>query len=157
MTSLLRSLSTVLVVAGVSGCLLMQDKDRTFMDAAASPRLPAITALSNKGKTEVRPLVESDGVALETSARGPVADIDQAKLASQSEATSQFVLARRRLMSAVPNEIERYFDLFMYVSKSTRGPLGQHMFVFALMGIRSVSPPLDDLTSKSCREPLSQS
>jgi lipoprotein-anchoring transpeptidase ErfK/SrfK len=38
--------------------------------------------------------------------------------------------AERRLFETVPEEIEGYFDLFMYVSKSNRGPLAQRMFVF---------------------------
>ncbi len=38
--------------------------------------------------------------------------------------------AERRLFETVPQEIEGYFDLFMYVSKSNRGPLAQRMFVF---------------------------
>lgn len=38
--------------------------------------------------------------------------------------------AERRLFATVPEEIEGYFDLFMYVSKSNRGPLAQRMFVF---------------------------
>ena len=38
--------------------------------------------------------------------------------------------AERRLFETVPREIEGYFDLFMYVSKSNRGPLAQRMFVF---------------------------
>jgi hypothetical protein len=39
-------------------------------------------------------------------------------------------VAERRLFRTVPDEIEPYFDLFMYVSKSDRGPLAQRMFVF---------------------------
>ena len=39
-------------------------------------------------------------------------------------------VAERRLLATVPDEIEPYFDLFMYVNKSTRGPLAQRMFVF---------------------------
>jgi lipoprotein-anchoring transpeptidase ErfK/SrfK len=39
-------------------------------------------------------------------------------------------LAQRRLFASVPDEIESYFDLFMYISKSNRGPLAQRMFVF---------------------------
>ncbi|MFM9864928.1 MAG: L,D-transpeptidase [Micropepsaceae bacterium] len=38
--------------------------------------------------------------------------------------------AERRLFATVPEEIEGYFDLFMYVSKSSRGPLAQRMFIF---------------------------
>jgi lipoprotein-anchoring transpeptidase ErfK/SrfK len=43
---------------------------------------------------------------------------------------STFTVAQRRLFATVPDEIEPYFDLFMYVSKSTRGPLAQRMYVF---------------------------
>jgi hypothetical protein len=41
-----------------------------------------------------------------------------------------FTVAERRLFATVPDDIENYFDLFMYVSKSKRGPLAQRMFVF---------------------------
>src|SRR5262249_47823934 len=33
-----------------------------------------------------------------------------------------FTSAEKRLFATVPDEIESYFDLFMYVSKSNRGP-----------------------------------
>jgi lipoprotein-anchoring transpeptidase ErfK/SrfK len=39
-------------------------------------------------------------------------------------------LAESRLFDAVPDDIESYFDLFMYVSKANRAPMGQRMFVF---------------------------
>ena len=39
-------------------------------------------------------------------------------------------IAQKRLFGTVPDEIEPYFDLFMYVSKAKRGPLAQQMFVF---------------------------
>jgi len=45
-------------------------------------------------------------------------------------AESPVAVAQRRLFATVPDEIEPYFDLFMYVSKSNRGPLAQHMYVF---------------------------
>lgn len=48
----------------------------------------------------------------------------------QDETTPVSSLAQKRLFSTVPADIQPYFDLFMYVSKSTRGPLAQHMFVF---------------------------
>lgn len=41
-----------------------------------------------------------------------------------------FAVAQRRLFATVPDDIEPYFDLFMYVSKSNRGPLAQRMYVF---------------------------
>lgn len=39
-------------------------------------------------------------------------------------------LAQTRLMQNVPDDIEGYYDLFMYVSKANRQPMGQRMFVF---------------------------
>lgn len=33
-----------------------------------------------------------------------------------------------RFLSSVPDEIEPYFDLYLYVSKAERGPIAQHMF-----------------------------
>lgn len=48
-----------------------------------------------------------------------------------SEADVDLVsVAERRLFATVPDEIESYFDLFMYVSKSKRGPLAQRMYIF---------------------------
>lgn len=39
-------------------------------------------------------------------------------------------LARTRLMQNVPDDIESYYDLFMYVSKANQQPMGQRMFIF---------------------------
>jgi lipoprotein-anchoring transpeptidase ErfK/SrfK len=39
-------------------------------------------------------------------------------------------LAKTRMMQNVPDDIESYFDLFMYVSKANRAPMGQRMFIF---------------------------
>jgi len=49
---------------------------------------------------------------------------------SEIETAPDFGIAGNRLMSTVPDDVESYFDLFMYVSKSNRGPLAQRMFVF---------------------------
>jgi lipoprotein-anchoring transpeptidase ErfK/SrfK len=46
------------------------------------------------------------------------------------DANLRYDVATRHLLDAVPDDIEPYFDLFMYVSKAGSGPLGQHMFVF---------------------------
>ena len=48
----------------------------------------------------------------------------------QDEVAPISSLAQKRLLETVPADIEPYFDLFMYVSKSTHGPLAQHMFIF---------------------------
>ena len=56
----------------------------------------------------------------------------QAQLATllSDEVAGKAAIAQKRLFGTVPDEIEPYFDLFMYVSKAKRGPLAQHMFVF---------------------------
>lgn len=54
---------------------------------------------------------------------GPLHELDDDLVRRES-------VAERRMLATVPDEIEPYFDLFMYVSKSTRGPLAQRMFVF---------------------------
>src|SRR5262249_18551467 len=38
---------------------------------------------------------------------------------------------RERLLDAVPEEIYRHFDLYLYVSKADHGPWAQRMYVFA--------------------------
>lgn len=53
---------------------------------------------------------------------------------------SPFTVAERRLFATIPDEIEPYFDLFMYVSKSTRGALAQRMYVFQRDGDGKVIP-----------------
>lgn len=35
-----------------------------------------------------------------------------------------------RFLLAMPDEIEPYFDLYLYVSKAARGPIAQHMFAY---------------------------
>lgn len=35
-----------------------------------------------------------------------------------------------RLLARTPDEIEGYFDLYLYVSKAEAGPIAQHMFVY---------------------------
>lgn len=124
MGRLLKSLGAVLVVVGVSDCLLIQHKDRTFLDAAAWPLPRAIAALPVKDQAD------AGHASLEAQTHGPLVGAEREELAAKAEAASRFALTRRRLISAVPDEIERYFDLFMYVSKSTQGPLAQKMFVF---------------------------
>jgi hypothetical protein len=49
-------------------------------------------------------------------------------------------LAQDRLLQSVPDDIESYFDMFMYVSKANRGPMGQRMFVFERNGNGQMVP-----------------
>lgn len=36
----------------------------------------------------------------------------------------------QRLLDRTPDEIEPYFDLYLYISKAVAGPIAQHMFVY---------------------------
>lgn len=36
-----------------------------------------------------------------------------------------------RMLASLPDEVEPYFDLYLYVSKAEAGPIAQHMFVYA--------------------------
>ncbi len=89
--------------------------------AATVPVTPAPAAV-------IRPAAESVVAALpaDSLTSGAGAQFAQA----EDETAPQFGTAERRLLATVPDEIEGYFDLFMYVSKSNRGPLAQHMYVF---------------------------
>jgi lipoprotein-anchoring transpeptidase ErfK/SrfK len=74
--------------------------------------------------------VATDAVPETTSV--PAADrfaVDNDAIAGGGE-LSLITVAERRLFETVPDDIEGYFDLFMYVSKSDRGPFAQRMFIF---------------------------
>lgn len=49
---------------------------------------------------------------------------------AEPEQDQRVDLAQTRMMQNVPDDIESYFDLFMYVSKANRAPMGQRMFIF---------------------------
>lgn len=36
-----------------------------------------------------------------------------------------------RMLAGLPDDVEPYFDLFLYVSKAEAGPIAQHMFVYS--------------------------
>lgn len=36
-----------------------------------------------------------------------------------------------RMLASLPDEVESYFDLYLYVSKAEAGPIAQHMFVYS--------------------------
>lgn len=65
-----------------------------------------------------------------TTAAAPELPVTEKITDSADDANLRYEVATRHLMDAVPNDIEPYFDLFMYVSKAGSGPLGQRMFVF---------------------------
>jgi hypothetical protein len=50
--------------------------------------------------------------------------------APQSKASARAVAVAARLKDTLTPEMLRHFDLFLYVSKSERGPLAQRMYVF---------------------------
>lgn len=81
---------------------------------------PAPSAEAPAPQRDPAPKSETNPTPVE-SITNPIASDDSGPLTT---------LAQSRLFATVPDDIENYFDLFMYVSKSNRGPLAQHMFVF---------------------------
>lgn len=65
-----------------------------------------------------------------TAAISPDRVLTDAPALAPIDAAPEFSVAEKRLMATVPDDIEGYFDLFMYASKSSRGPLAQNMYVF---------------------------
>jgi lipoprotein-anchoring transpeptidase ErfK/SrfK len=82
---------------------------------AIAPSLPTSDAAIDPAAQAVRSSLPKELVTAQLIEPGEVAP---------------FEVAQRRLFATVPDDIEPYFDLFMYVSKSNRGPLAQRMFVF---------------------------
>lgn len=79
----------------------------------------------------VAPVAKEPALAPVTAhAPAPELPITETITANPDDTNVRYDVATRHLMDAVPDDIEPYFDLFMYVSKAGSGPLGQRMFVF---------------------------
>ncbi len=127
-----------------AGSVGSQDPFRARSEAESAASAAAIYAPDSKPQLPAeRPAVEDlpafqapTSLAPQAGARAQSlpTPFDQTELISSYESTDESLplstLAERRLLATVPDEIEPYFDLFMYVSKSNRGPLAQHMFIF---------------------------
>lgn len=48
-----------------------------------------------------------------------------------------------RMLASLPDDVEPYFDLFLYVSKAEAGPIAQHMFVYRRAADRSLELVFD--------------
>jgi lipoprotein-anchoring transpeptidase ErfK/SrfK len=97
--------------------------------AAPSPLLAPAVALASARE------VTRAAIAVDRVATAPTT----ALLRTEDE-IPLFDSAERRMFATVPDEIEGYFDLFMYVSKSNRGPFAQRMFVFQRDGDGKIIP-----------------
>ncbi|MEQ1863917.1 MAG: L,D-transpeptidase family protein [Micropepsaceae bacterium] len=96
---------------------------------AASPALPAIAVPSEASHPSVPSSKAIAPVAQAVTAPDGILTEPPPALA-EIDAAPEFSVAEKRLLSTVPDDIEGYFDLFMYASKSNRGPLAQRMYVF---------------------------
>ena len=67
---------------------------------------------------------------VQTALAGAVTDSKVDETIVDEPADVRYTVAQQRLFETVPEDIQGYFDLFMYVSKSNRGPMAQRMFVF---------------------------
>jgi lipoprotein-anchoring transpeptidase ErfK/SrfK len=117
---------TSLNAGGVATLAVAAPSIASFVSAQAralvtSPAGPVETAAQPQ-----QPPASPDPVTAQPAA-GTGALVDPAV---QDDTTPVSSLAQKRLFETVPQDITPYFDLFMYVSKSTRGPLAQHMFIF---------------------------
>lgn len=100
---------------------------------AAESLALALTTNATQASDAVGAPTPTSGMAIEPAARAVRTFLPEHLVTSELTApveTTPFAIAQRRLFATVPDEIEPYFDLFMYVSKSNRGPLAQRMYVF---------------------------
>ena len=95
-----------------------------YLSAAAQAALTARDVPASWDPRAVAPVSE-------TAPAQPVAEAPtQFATVLDADLNGKASIAQKRLFGTVPDEIEPYFDLFMYVSKAKRGPLAQQMFVF---------------------------
>jgi lipoprotein-anchoring transpeptidase ErfK/SrfK len=105
---------------------------------------PLQLAVSGNGAIAHEPSVAPTPVtAVQPASVAPMPPLSDRLLMSDPTVptdASAFTVAERRLFATVPDDIEPYFDLFMYVSKSNRGPLAQQMYVFQRDGDGKIIP-----------------
>ena len=96
--------------------------------------VPAATPAAPAPAPAAAPVAPAPAPALTPVVREPAPapelPVTETLSASPDDANLRYAVATRHLMDAVPDDIEPYFDLFMYVSKAGSGPIGQRMFVF---------------------------
>jgi hypothetical protein len=89
--------------------------------------------------SELRPAVDRPGPLGELGLRASIDETDQLAfqilplplLPPEPSATAE---PAERMLAAVPDDVEPYFDLYLYVSKAPKGSLAQHMYVFERNG-----------------------
>lgn len=96
------------------------DRKSTKLSTQPAPATAPVSVDAPATAPEIAPTATPELVPA-PSAPAPQANEDEANLIN---------VAERRLFATVPDDIEPYFDLFMYVSKSKRGPLAQRMYIF---------------------------
>ena len=91
----------------------------------AANRSPAPAALLAAG-TYVAP---QPGAAYQNAPATPAAPADAAPPAPA--VAHDLADPATRMLASLPDEVEPYFDLYLYVSKAEAGPIAQHMFVYS--------------------------
>ncbi len=94
--------------------------------AQLKPEPIALAAVAPQSFEPTPKLSEPARAALATA----VTDSQVNEALADEPADARYNIAQERLFETVPQDIQGYFDLFMYVSKSNRGPMAQRMFVF---------------------------
>ena len=108
-------------------------EQRISEETPAKPMELALATDTASASEHTVPITPRAASAVRPAAEAAVTSLPEELVKSEltlPEEVSTFSVAERRLLATVPDDIEPYFDLFMYVSKSNRGPLAQRMYVF---------------------------
>lgn len=72
------------------------------------------------------------GAAYDTAPVDPAAPVAPGEATPPAPAGSvDLADPATRMLASLPDEVEPYFDLYLYVSKAEAGPIAQHMFVYS--------------------------
>ncbi|MFT3808320.1 MAG: L,D-transpeptidase [Micropepsaceae bacterium] len=71
------------------------------------------------------------GAAYQTAPVDPAAPAAAPGAAPAPAGTVDLSDPATRMLASLPDEVEPYFDLYLYVSKAEAGPIAQHMFVYS--------------------------
>ena len=93
--------------------------------AARPPSAPAILLAAG---TYVAP---QPGAAYQTTPVDPAAPVAPVDVAPPAPGKADLADPATRMLASLPDEVEPYFDLYLYVSKAEAGPIAQHMFVYS--------------------------
>ncbi len=96
-----------------------------YSAAQAAAETPQARAALVAAGTYVAP---PPGAAYQDAPAAPAAPVQSAPAAAPG--TGDPSDPATRMLASLPDDVEPYFDLYLYVSKAEAGPIAQHMFVY---------------------------